>query len=312
MPLDRRHSVFAKLWQLAILKKMYEENNRPSASQRREPIAETGLYVQIEYHLLIPINVGYRDDAWIKRWFRRQHRMSRARSNYVLNRPEKSEELPVHQTKLNLLSLLEDTVKPKSDEPRIPSPPPSHPTSSQGALKTNPKFDELLNAQPGEVDHVRVETPCILTLTPRRILPAVWSHSLGYIPGQTSHLSRELMQRPLPQYTSTWSYSRNPLHDRHPEFSELFSPATYDGSQYGARLPELAPRDSSPIMDNPSNVLRTDYTTRPPEHISAARQSPITSSVSLPASWLRFSRMHTPQAERTSDATQDLSSPSRV
>jgi hypothetical protein len=216
------------------------------------------------------------------------------------------------------LSMLDDIIEPEYAKSRTPGPSSLHPISSQpeGMPNIHPEYDELLaslTAQPGEVDHVWVETPHILAPSPHRISPEVDFYPLGYIPAgsrPTSHSFRGREQSALPQHTSTWPYSRDPLHDRYPDFPEFFSPAAYDSFHYGARLPELPSTDSLPTMDNPSSALGTDYATRSLEHIPAARQSPIASSVSLPASWLKSS--HTLQAEQASDAAQNSPSPGHV
>lgn len=104
--------------------------------------------------------------------------------------PDMSKKFLVHHDETNPdLSLLEDTVEPAYDEPGTFGPSSSHHISSQERSNMHPEYDELLaslTAQPGEVDHVWVETPHILAPTPHRILPACDWHSLGYIPASST------------------------------------------------------------------------------------------------------------------------------
>jgi len=212
--------------------------------------------------------------------------MSRTLSGSVSTQPKKTRKVKLNVSQSN------DAIW--SGESTSLSRSPAHPISSQGTSDISPVFDVLLatSSEPADKDRgYRTESAHILAPTPRRILPnvdlsGVRVSSDGSKPTHSS-MSTEL----TPNDTSTWSYSRDPLHNRYPDFSKFFSPMTCD---------TFSPMASA-TMDNTWNFPGIDYTVQSPDYIPATTHSPV-SPVSFRTS---LSLTHTPHAEQASGAPQD-------
>lgn len=185
-------------------------------------------------------------------------------------------------------SLPEDAIQ--SSASRSLSPFPSYPISFQGTSNIFPALDVLLtspNGQGYDYHGYRAESARILAPIPHRILPYVDHSSLGYVQdGSRSAphwpMEKELTQSASPHYMSTWLYSRDPLHDRYPDFSKFFFPTLSDTFHDAAGFLELQTMAMLPMMDS-------------------ATGSPISLSVLVRASFAKLFLTRAPQAEQTSD-----------
>lgn len=144
---------------------------------------------------------------------------------------------------------------PDASRPQIPSP---HPVVSQGT-STLPPTSESLLASVVRVDEVN---------STRRLAPSlsysVEPRSLGYtsdaLPAlATSSSSRTSYsfpgkERALRQNTRTWRYSRNPLHNRYPDFSKFFLSAPSDTIGDATKMPEFSPIAMSPLTQSHPSI----------------------------------------------------------
>ncbi|KAG1774886.1 hypothetical protein EV702DRAFT_1121667 [Suillus placidus] len=156
-----------------------------------------------------------------------------------------------------------------SDTSRSQGPTPSHPVVSQGTSDLPPTSESLL-ALVDRADEVNSTQK----LAPRYSLPySVEPRSLGYTPDappalatrSSSGLSYSSLgkERALRQNTGTWRYSRDPLHNRYPDFSKFFLPAPSDTMGNAAKTAEFSPISMSPLTHNPSSIgtaLSPDFT----------------------------------------------------
>jgi hypothetical protein len=164
--------------------------------------------------------------VWIKAWFTRENRKLRTcKGVSIPTAPEN----PIIKPNLSL-----PEATSHSDCSISLSPSPLQTTSSQGTLKISPALDVLLTLVSGQADEdcgYWAGSTRILAPTPRRILPPIDFLSLGHNldvsrPAPHSTMEEQLTQSALPQHTSTstWVYSRDPLHGRYPDFSNFFVP----------------------------------------------------------------------------------------
>ncbi|KAG1748731.1 hypothetical protein EDB19DRAFT_1905072 [Suillus lakei] len=274
----KKPPVRAKQWQLDILKKMHAEEARPSASQRHKLAVETGL-----------------DEPWIRNWFIRKNRGSRAPP-----RPG------------GPLMCIIKLDPPEPDNPTYfdasrSQGPSSHPVTPQGTSDIPPTLDSLLASANGQVD----QNYPTQRLAPRYILPhSVEPRSLSYTPDARPALAIRFSSRSsylsfgeestLPQNTRKWRYSRDPLHNRYPDFSKFFLPTFSDTTGDAAKTPEFSPIAMSPLTHNPSSIdaaLRLS-----PDFSSSFMQ--LHSSITMPVFFsASLSLLHTMQAQDARDST---------
>ncbi|KAG1772359.1 hypothetical protein EDD22DRAFT_947481 [Suillus occidentalis] len=230
----KKPTVRAKQWQLDILKKMHAEEARPSTSQRHKLAVETGL-----------------DEAWIRNWFMRKNRVSRA----PVQNPQMRPGGPL--MRIIKLDPPESDTPTNSDASRSRGHFPAHRVVFQGTSDL-PTSEALLASVDKAVNSTR-------RLTPRYSLPdSAEPRSLGYTLDELPTLATRSSSRPsysclgkemiLRQNTRTWQYSRDPLHNRYPDFSKFFLPARSDTIGDAATTPELSPVTMSSLTHNPSSV----------------------------------------------------------
>ncbi|KAG2151316.1 hypothetical protein DEU56DRAFT_545632 [Suillus clintonianus] len=228
----KKTAVRAKQWQVDILKNMHAEEARPSASQRHKLAVETGL-----------------DEAWIRNWFMRKNRGSRAPMHpggplmHIIKLDRPKPDTPIH-----------------SDTSRSQGPASSHPVVSQGTSDTPPTLESLLVSVNRQSD----KGYSMRTLAPNDALPhSVDPRSLSYTPdvrpalatrSNSSSYSSLEEESTLPQNTRKRRYSRDPLHNRYPDFSKFFLPTPSDTIGDAAKTPELPPIDMSSPIHNPSSI----------------------------------------------------------
>lgn len=152
---------------------------------------------------------------------------------------------------------------PKSDTPtnsdasRSRGHSPAHRVVSQGTSDL-PTSEALLASVDKAVNSTR-------RLTLRYSLPdSAEPCSLGYAPDAPSTLATSSSSRPsysclgkemtLRQNTRTWRYSRDPLHNRYPDFSKFFLPAPSDTIGDAATMPELSAIAMSSLIHDPSSI----------------------------------------------------------
>ncbi|KAG1792959.1 uncharacterized protein HD556DRAFT_1527741 [Suillus plorans] len=230
--MSKKPIVRAKQWQLDILKKMHAEEARPSTSQRHKLAMETGL-----------------DEAWIRNWFMRKNRVPRPP---VQTRPEAR---LVHIIKLNPPQPDTPTY---SDASRSRGPSPPHPVATQ-KMSILPPTSESLLASVGRADSAK----STWRLASGYNLPhSVEPRSVGYtsdatpVLGSSSRSSYSSLgkEKALQQNTRAWRYSRDPLHNRYPDFSKFFLPAYSDTIGDAAKMPELSSIAMPSLTHNPSSI----------------------------------------------------------
>ncbi|KAG1906545.1 uncharacterized protein F5891DRAFT_975330 [Suillus fuscotomentosus] len=231
--MSKKPIVRAKQWQLDILKKMHAEEARPSTSQRHQLAMETGL-----------------DEAWIRNWFMRKNRVPRPP---VQTRPEGP---LVHIIKLDPPQPDTSTC---SDAPRE-GPSLSHPVVTQ-KMSILPPTSESLLASVGRADSAK----STWRLASGYSLPhSVEPRSVGYTSdatpalaiGSSSRSSYSSLgkEKVLQQNTRAWRYSRDPLHNRYPDFSKFFLPASSDTIGDAAKMPEFSSIAMPSLTHNPSST----------------------------------------------------------
>ncbi|KAG1745877.1 uncharacterized protein EDB91DRAFT_1246017 [Suillus paluster] len=294
--MTKKQAVRAKEWQVDILKNMHAEEPRPSASQRRRLAVETGL-----------------DEVWIRNWFIRYNKRSGSRPLGGSTPTRRGGSL-MHTIKL-IVPRSDTTIH--SDTSRSQGPSPAHPVLSPGTSDILPPLDTLLASVNGQA--VKYYSRRMLHPSYTQVLPqSVDPRFLGYIPGAPSALGSRSSsssssscysslgeENAFPRNTRKWRYSRDPLHNRYPDFSAFFLPTPCDAICDAAGMPEFSPIATSSPMHSPSSlstVLSPDFTlSTMPMH------SPIALPVSFPA---RLSFLHAMQAEEALDFARDSLSPS--
>lgn len=148
----------------------------------------------------------------------------------------------------------------KLDPPESDTPTNSDASRSRGTSEL-PTSETLLASVDKAVNSTR-------RLTPRYSLPdSAEPRSLGYTPDEPPTLATRSSSRAsysclgkemtLRQNTRTWRYSRDPLHNRYPDFSKFFLPAPSDTIGDAATTPELSPVAMSSLTHNPSSIDTT-------------------------------------------------------
>ncbi|KAG2112291.1 uncharacterized protein F5147DRAFT_650928 [Suillus discolor] len=232
--MSKKPIVRAKQWQLDILKKMHAEEARPSASQRHKLATETGL-----------------DEAWIRNWFMRKNRVPR---RPVQTRPEGPLE---HIIKL-------DPPQPDtptySDASRSQGPSRSHPVVTQ-KMSILPPTSESLLASVGRADSAKSTWRLAFRYgLPHSVEPRSVGHTSDEPPavaiGSSSRSSYSSLgkEKALQQNTKAWRYSRDPLHNRYPDFSKFFVPTSSDTIGDAAKMPEFSSIAMSSLTHNPSSI----------------------------------------------------------
>lgn len=96
-------------------------------------------------------------------------------------------------------------------------------------------------------------------------------------------------ERALQQNTRTWRYSRDPLHNRYPDFAKFFLPVPSDTIGDAAKIPEFSPIAMSPLIHNPSSI----DTAPPPD--SALSTMQLYPSIAMPSASLHNTQSQGPQ-----------------
>ncbi|KAG1822901.1 uncharacterized protein BJ212DRAFT_1331267 [Suillus subaureus] len=177
---------------------------------------------------------------------------------------------PVQMEPLMRVIKLDPPEPNTSDASRSQGPSPSHPMVPQGTSDLPPTSESLL----ASVDRADKVNPT-QRLAPRYILPnSVEPRPLGHTsdappalattPSSRSSHSSLGKERALRQNTRTWRYSRDPLHNRYPNFSKFFLPAPSDTiGDATSKTPEFSPIAMSSPTHNASSIdtaLSPDFT----------------------------------------------------
>lgn len=178
-----------------------------------------------------------------------------------------------------------------SDASRSQAHSPSHTVMSQGTSDLAPTSESLLAL----VDRT-VKVNSTRRLAPKYDLPdSAETRSLGYTPdapptsatrsNSRSSYSSLGKETALRQNTRTWQYSRDPLHNRYPDFSKFFLPAPSDTIGDAAKTPELSPIVMSSLAHGPSRI----DTALSPEFALSTTQ--LYSSVTMPVFFSTYSSL---------------------
>ncbi|KAG1872375.1 hypothetical protein DFJ58DRAFT_436732 [Suillus subalutaceus] len=146
---------------------------------------------------------------------------------------------------------------PDASRPQVIS---SHPVVSPGMSNLPPTSESLLASvdRMDEVNSTRMLAPgysLSYSVEPRS--PGYTSDALPALATGSSSRSSDSFpgnERALRQNTRTWRYSRDPLHNRYPDFSKFFLPVPSDTIGDTTKMPEFSPIAMSPLTHNPSSI----------------------------------------------------------
>ncbi|KAG8214634.1 hypothetical protein J3R82DRAFT_9712 [Butyriboletus roseoflavus] len=218
---QRRRPTIAKEWQLAVLKKLQSESSNPTERQRSAAAAETGL-----------------DEKWVKNWFIRQRSKvaARNRKGQLATSEPRVHSATVPTFKLQLCY-----------PPAVPSGPQALPSRRSVSTPIDP-------------------APYITATSCREPSPASLESRSPHPPrstvdAQTIHCSHRSVSAPMylnnppekptlvPHATTIPTYSRDPLCNRYPDFSQFFHPQVHERF----RSSELsAPINNLQLLANPN------------------------------------------------------------
>ncbi|KAH7914297.1 hypothetical protein BJ138DRAFT_437629 [Hygrophoropsis aurantiaca] len=200
---SKQTSIIAEQWQLALLAKAYETQPKPSENQRRALVIETGL-----------------DEAWIRNC-RRTRTLAPASKPFVLYPPSPTNALVV--------------PKPRSDGLAAPIRRQISDSTSNTSTENRSEHFSSKSANGYPISGSRIIAPTELDIIQR---PKTQSSTSYYT--STSSTDDELFGRspsPTLEYPSNhWisqsdigpptrlTYSRDPLYNRYPDFSQFFLP----------------------------------------------------------------------------------------
>ncbi|KIJ62607.1 hypothetical protein HYDPIDRAFT_41751 [Hydnomerulius pinastri MD-312] len=233
----KKTPVFAEEWQLAVLKRLLAEPRLSAEEQRSAALAETGLCVPSTYSNNRHVTSAYRDAAWVKGWFARQK--SKAASRNRKKQVKRQEgNVRAHSADPSLPPVatfrLQLVYPPEADKPQYASHGlPSYHTASESiepARITPRSGGEAQRANGGR----RADPPCLSQ-------PASMRAAHGYDQNISNISTPSDDSRgpdtPIELATRIPSYSRDPLYNRYPDFSQFFHPLVHEQYRSSATLP---------------------------------------------------------------------------
>ncbi|KAH7885249.1 hypothetical protein F5I97DRAFT_1356875 [Phlebopus sp. FC_14] len=207
----KKAPVYAEDWQLSVLKKLYSEITRPTEEQRLAAAAETGL-----------------DELWIRHWFTRQNAKAATR-----NRKKKALEGRARPADANpcVVAPFRLSVKRYVAGDQLQS------TSRPHSATITPHLVKSVHGH----DQSTVDGP---PMTASRTASCQWStmeasETYACERSTSGTQSRFFVDMSILRKDNAWraSYSRDPLHNRYPDFSQFFRPGVHEKFQYTKFLP---------------------------------------------------------------------------
>ncbi|KAH7927768.1 hypothetical protein BV22DRAFT_1031389 [Leucogyrophana mollusca] len=210
--------VIAEQWQLALLKKSYRARPSPTEEQRHALVAETGL-----------------DESWIRNWFSKQSVKKSTRNRYLppaTIQPRKTR--PSASTSKPFILYLPSTMDPPAlsqvDSNTLPYPQ----TSDFTVLESKRSVPSAFSTSEGRypIGGSQCTTAAELDDAHR---PVIQSPIIDYIPAASpddlfgrspspSECPSNARSSQSSETSTRLTYSRDPLHNRYPDFSQFFLP----------------------------------------------------------------------------------------
>ncbi|KAH0832091.1 hypothetical protein J3R83DRAFT_13000 [Lanmaoa asiatica] len=216
---QKRRPTIAKEWQLAILKKLQSESSNPTEEQRLAAAAETGLCVVHEtaFAVVQAYPPFSRDEKWVRNWFIRQRSKVAVRNRKIQlatteprqTRAHSSATVPTFKLQLCYPPAAPQDPPFRRSLPMPFDPAPCLPTNSRQPSPAGVESRSLrpsqstVNAQAIPRSHQSVPAPMYLNN-----------------PSQNPTL--------VPHTTTIPTYSRDPLCNRYPDFSQFFHPQVHE------------------------------------------------------------------------------------
>ncbi|KIK77505.1 hypothetical protein PAXRUDRAFT_834963 [Paxillus rubicundulus Ve08.2h10] len=204
MKIKKRAPVFAKEWQLAILRKLQTESRHITEEQCLAAVEETGL-----------------DKKWVKNWLTRQKSKTAARNrkNQVLLQEE------------NLC------YPPAADEPRhMLHGLPSHRSESESMDRVS-----VLGPSGGQASETSATDRTNSFYASRSMTQAVPRYERSFSNASLPSDGSFANGTPVAHATAM-AYSRDPLCNRYPDFSQFFHPQVYERFRNSESLPTIDDR----------------------------------------------------------------------
>ncbi|KAF9241156.1 hypothetical protein BU15DRAFT_73631 [Melanogaster broomeanus] len=248
MKTKRKQPVFAEEWQLAILRKLQTESRRPTEEQRLAAVAETGL-----------------DEIWVKNWFVRQKSKVAAqnRKSHALLQQENVRAQSAHLTVLPVTTFrLQSFDLPAANEPRQAWY--GHPSSTGRSVSEAIEPACVPGPSGAQVSRTSATHR---SDSPHLYQSVVGGHAISRYEPRFSSTSMPYndsfpIRTVAAQTVMLPTYSRDPLYNRYPDFSQFFHPQVYERFRSSELLPPINGHDHLVAL-----LANTDMDTHAPAHL---------------------------------------------